>query len=94
MSGGSKGNNGNFDGKDGSPFITTAQAASMLKLSPRTLEKMRQRGIGPKYFKILNRAYYTRKTISFWSDSKVRNATFDPPDGGLESGGDPEREVP
>lgn len=67
------------NGKDGSPFITTVQAAAMLKLSPRTLEKMRQRGIGPEYFKILNRAYYTCKTVSVWSDAMLRKATFDPP---------------
>ncbi len=73
------------NGKDGSPFITTAQAALMLKLSPRTLDKMRQKGTGPEYFKILNRAYYTCKTVSVWSDARLRKATFDPPKEGTDN---------
>ena len=68
-----------FNGKDGSPFITTIEAAAILKLSPRTLEKMRQKGIGPEYFKIGNRVFYTLQTVGAWSGSKVRRSTFDPP---------------
>lgn len=68
-----------FCGKDGSPFITTIEAARILKLSPRTLEKLRQRGEGPEYFKIGNRVFYTNQTVGVWSVSKVRKSTFDPP---------------
>ena len=68
-----------FNGKNGSPFINTIEAAAILKLSPRTLEKMRQRGQGPEYFKIGNKVYYTHQTLWAWSSTRLRRSTCDPP---------------
>ncbi len=78
------GANGSSKSKDDGSFITTAEAATMVKLSPRTLEKMRQRGVGPEYFKILNRTWYTREKVLAWLASTIRKSTFDPPNGDTE----------
>ncbi len=75
--------------KDESAFITTAEAAEMLRLSPRTLEKMRQRGEGPEYFKIQNRAWYTREKVQAHIASTLRKPTFDPPKVDEEASRDP-----
>ena len=71
--------NGSSKSKDDNGLITTAEAAAMLRLSPRTLEKMRQRGEGPEYFKIQNRTWYTREKVMAHLASTVRRSTFDPP---------------
>lgn len=38
--------------KDGPVFMTSAEVAEMLKMSPRTLEKMRLESRGPKYYRL------------------------------------------
>lgn len=70
---------GSSRSKDDNAFITTAEAAAMLRLSPRTLEKMRQRGEGPEYFKIQNRTWYTREKVLAHIASTLRKSTCDPP---------------
>ncbi|MDE3115201.1 MAG: helix-turn-helix domain-containing protein [Pseudomonadota bacterium] len=74
-----EGKPGNPKTQDDDALITAWEAAKMLRLSVRTLEKMRQRGEGPEYFKILGRIWYTRATVLAYLASTRRNSTFDPP---------------
>jgi len=80
---------GSSKSKNENAFITTAEAAAMLRLSPRTLEKMRQRGEGPEYFKIQNRAWYTREKVQAHIASTLRRPAFDPPRTDEETTRDP-----
>jgi len=85
---------GSSKSKDEGGLITTAEAAAMLRLSPRTLEKMRQRGEGPEYFKIQNRTWYTREKVLAHLASTVRRSTFDPPNAKREASSDQPDEAP
>ncbi len=82
-----------FNGKDSSPFITTIEAARILKLSPRTLERISQKGVGPEYFKIGNKVYYTHQTLWAWSSTRLRRSTCDPPGLGRRVKTDPKTRV-
>jgi excisionase family DNA binding protein len=58
--------------KKGSPYLTTKQAAFYLGLSPRTLEKMRAKGVGPKFYRIGRSArYLVRDLDAHWSANDV-----------------------
>ena len=50
-----------------SPFMTPHEAAIYLRLSPRTLDNMRQRGTGPIYTKHGGRIVYHRDDLVAWS---------------------------
>ena len=54
--------------KLGSPFLTTAQAAHYLGLSPRTLERMRRTGRGPKWRRHGHTIHYHIDDLSQWND--------------------------
>jgi predicted DNA-binding transcriptional regulator AlpA len=57
----------------------TAHAAAKLSLSPRTLEKMRLNGTGPRFFKLgRRRVAYSDETIREWLSSRLRRSTSDP----------------
>jgi len=57
----------------------TAHAAAKLNLSPRTLEKMRLNGTGPRFFKLgRRRVAYSDETIREWLSSRLRRSTSDP----------------
>jgi len=58
-----------------SPFFTTAQAAQYLGLSPRTLERMRTQGYGPKYRKHGRHVRYLVSDLDEWSAAQARIAT-------------------
>ena len=58
-----------------SPFLTLAEAAAYLRLAPRTLDNMRQRGIGPLYGKHGGRVRYHREDLVAWADSTRRRTT-------------------
>jgi len=53
--------------KKGSPYLTTKQAAHYLGLSPRTLEKMRTKGIGPKYYRVGRGVRYLVRDLDEWA---------------------------
>jgi len=58
------------------PLLTTAQAAALLGLSPRTLEGLRLRGGGPRYVRLSARAVrYRREDLAAWIDAGVRTNT-------------------
>jgi excisionase family DNA binding protein len=42
-------------------MLTTHEAASYLRLSPRTLERLRVQGTGPKFIRLANRSIRYRQ---------------------------------
>jgi predicted DNA-binding transcriptional regulator AlpA len=59
-------------------FLRTKEAARLLGLSGRTLEKHRTYGTGPKYRKIGGRVIYAVDDLQAWADVGVRASTSDP----------------
>jgi excisionase family DNA binding protein len=66
------------DAKKGSPFLTTDQAARYVGLFRQTLEKMRRRGVGPRYRKHGRYVRYHIADLDAWSDSRGRTSTTEP----------------
>ena len=60
------------------PLLTTQDAAAYLHLSPRTLEKWRLIGGGPRYRKLIHRVVYVQSDIDTWVDEQARTSTSDP----------------
>jgi excisionase family DNA binding protein len=63
------------DAKKGSPFLTTDQAARYVGLSRQALEKMRRRGVGPRYRKHGRYVRYHIADLDAWSESRGRIST-------------------
>jgi excisionase family DNA binding protein len=61
--------------RNGSPFFETAEAAAYLRLSRRTLEKMRGSGGGPPYRKHGRHVCYHIADLEKWSASCGQNST-------------------
>ena len=59
-------------------YLTTIEAAQLLRLSPRTLEKHRLYGTGPEYRKIGGRVIYAATDIVAWAESGAKQSTSDP----------------
>lgn len=55
-----------------SPFLSTAEAAVLLRLRPHTLENMRWQGTGPVFRKHGGRVFYHRKELKQWTDGSRR----------------------
>lgn len=60
--------------KKGSPFLTTAQAAHYVGLSPRTLERMRGTGRGPRFRKHGRYVRYHIADLDAWSEARATMA--------------------
>lgn len=60
------------------PLLTTHDAAAYLHVSPRTLEKWRLHGGGPRYRKLVHRVVYTQLDIDTWVEEQARTSTSDP----------------
>ncbi len=58
-----------------SPFLNLSEAAAFLRLYPRTLDNMRQRGTGPLYSKHGSRIVYHRDDLVAWSNERRRRTT-------------------
>lgn len=58
-----------------SPYLTLMEAAAFLRLAPRTLDNMRQRGTGPLYNKHGGRVRYHRDDLVAWADQSRRRTT-------------------
>ncbi|EXL02503.1 MULTISPECIES: AlpA family transcriptional regulator [Brucella] len=56
-------------------FVRTVEAARLLGLSPRTLEKHRCDGTGPIYRKLGGRVVYTVADLQSWIDAAARRST-------------------
>jgi predicted DNA-binding transcriptional regulator AlpA len=58
-------------------YLRTPEAARLLGLSSRTLEKHRTHGTGPQYRKLGGRVVYTLEDLQAWADIGLRNSTSD-----------------
>lgn len=59
-------------------FLDTGAAADYLGLSPRTLQKQRVHGGGPRFRKFGRRVLYARDDLDLWADERThRNDPFD-----------------
>ncbi|MGS1016176.1 helix-turn-helix transcriptional regulator [Allosphingosinicella humi] len=61
-----------------SPFLSNDEAASFLRLSPRTLEKLRVVGGGPKFCKFGRRVTYSLADLEAWAAERRCDSTSDP----------------
>jgi hypothetical protein len=62
-----------FDGG----YLNNDEAAGYLKLSPRTLEKFRVIGGGPRFRKLGRRVVYGVKDLECWLDARACESTSD-----------------
>ena len=58
--------------------LDTREAARFLGLSPRTLEKHRNRNTGPKFSRVGRRAFYTLSDLREWVQQGAKRSTSDP----------------
>jgi hypothetical protein len=58
-----------------SPYLTTAEAAQVLRLKQHTLDNMRWQGTGPKFRKHGGRIFYHRDDLRRWSDRSRRQSS-------------------
>ncbi len=59
-------------------YLTNTEAAAFLRLSPRTLEKQRVIGGGPRFRKFGRRVLYALSDLEAWADERSFEATYDP----------------
>ncbi len=59
-------------------YLRTPEAARLLGLSSRTMEKHRCYGTGPRYSKIGGRVVYRVDDIEAWVDRGAKGSTSDP----------------
>lgn len=59
-------------------FLSNAEAARFLNLSPRTLEKHRVIGGGPRFRKFGRRIVYAIVDLEVWADARTCESTSDP----------------
>lgn len=59
-------------------FLTTDEAGAFLRLSPRTLEKQRVLGGGPRFRKFGARVVYAVEDLRAWANSRAYGMTSDP----------------
>ena len=58
-------------------YLSTLEAASLLGVSARTLERFRVSGDGPPFCKLGHRVSYTRTEVDEWANSRRRRSTSD-----------------
>lgn len=56
-------------------FLTTVEAAELVRLSPRTLEKHRILGTGPAFKKVCGRVIYAAADVLAWVEAGTRTRT-------------------
>lgn len=61
-----------------SRYLTNEEAAAFLRLSPRTLEKHRVLGGGPRFRKFGRRVLYAIEDLERWADARAYEMTSDP----------------
>jgi hypothetical protein len=59
-------------------YLPTIEAAKILNLSRRTLEKMRVQGRGPIFRRFGSRVVYDLKDLKAWADANKHRSTSDP----------------
>ena len=55
---------------DATMFLSRRKASALLTLSPRTLDRFRENGVGPPYLRLGNRIVYAREDLLEWAWSK------------------------
>ena len=58
-------------------YLSTPQAAAILGLSPRTLERYRVTGEGPVFAKLGRLVRYSQADIEQWAARRCRRSTSD-----------------
>ena len=56
-------------------LLTQQEAADVLRLSPRTLERYRVASTGPRYIKAGRRVRYRNDDIDRWVTARIRTST-------------------
>lgn len=64
--------------KDAQTFLNNQAAAEYLNLSPRTLEKQRVNGGGPRFRKLGRRVVYALADLDAWANARICDNTSDP----------------
>ncbi len=59
-------------------YLSNEEAAVFLHLSPRTLEKQRVMGGGPKFRKFGRRVVYAVEDLESWANARSCDTTSDP----------------
>lgn len=59
-------------------YLTNEEAAAYLRLSPRTLEKQRVVGGGPRFRKFGRRVLYAIEDLEIWANARACDMTSDP----------------
>jgi len=60
-----------------SPYFSNKEASDYLRLSPRTLEKYRMIGGGPRFHKLGRRVVYCVTDLRDWADRRIFDTTAD-----------------
>lgn len=64
-------------------FLDQPQAAGFLKISERTLERMRWQGDGPKFCKLGRRVAYRQSDLLDWANARVFSSTTEAQQAGI-----------
>ena len=59
-------------------YLTSKEAAAFLRLSPRTLEKHRVTGGGPRFRKFCGRVFYAVQDLEAWAEARTFEMTCEP----------------
>ena len=59
-------------------LLTTEEAAEYVGTSPRTLERYRVTGEGPRFLKVGRKVLYRLADLDAWLETRVRRSTSDP----------------
>ena len=65
-------------GRAAARYLTNDEAAAFLRLSPRTLEKQRVVGGGPRFRKFGRRVVYAIDDLEAWANARSFEMTSDP----------------
>lgn len=56
-------------------FLTESEAGRLLRLSGRTMQRLRQQGNGPPYARLgFRRVVYERNRLLAWADQRIRTS--------------------
>jgi hypothetical protein len=55
-------------------LLDTKEAAALIGLSPRTLEKLRSKGGGPEFLKLRRRVLYAERDLESWASKGYARA--------------------
>ena len=66
---------GSAEGVGGNWYLTQEEAAAYIRLSPRTLERHRVAGTGPRFIKAGRRVLYRRDALDDWTTERTFTST-------------------